>query len=89
MLNLSVPDDLTEDQLRELFAIECFKRKIEQDRTRRMLTHWKYRMKSGELKSDEEILIAEILCDIRIADGAKAINEGYENEIKMLKKNWE
>jgi len=46
-------------------------------------------MNSKNLKSETEILLADILFDIRIAHGAKAINESYENEIKILKKKWE
>jgi hypothetical protein len=86
MADLQIPSDISEDQLRELFAVECFKRKIEPDRTRRLLTHFKYRMKPGNLKSETDHLVAEILSDIRIADGARAITEGYDTEIKNLKK---
>jgi hypothetical protein len=85
MADLYVPPDISEDQLRELFSVECFKRKIEADRTRRLLTHFKYRMKPGNLNSETDKLVAEILSDIRIADGAKAITEGYDTEIKNLK----
>ena len=86
---LAIPQDINEDQLRKLFAVECYKRKIDPDRTRRLLTHFKYRMKPGQLKSESDRLVAEILCDIRIADGAKAINDGYEHELKQLKATWQ
>ena len=46
-------------------------------------------MNSKNLKSETDILVAEILFDMRIAHGAKAINESYENEIEILKKKWE
>ena len=88
-LALTFPDHVSEDKLRELFASECSRRKIDPDRARRLMTHWKYRMNSRNLKSEMDILVAEILCDMRIAHGVKAINKSFENDIKTLKKKWQ
>ena len=46
-------------------------------------------MYSKNLKSDTDILVAEILCDVRITNGTKAINESHDNDIKILKQKWE